>query len=826
MAMTNVNRLKRHAPLLVAISTPLVMFFLVPLLSRSGLWDPYELATADTARRIALNLFHGSALSLDAAHDTLPTLIEIGRPQLPATCVALGFRLFGLHDWAGRAPLALFGLLGVLATYATVARLVDRRAGIYAVIALATTPLYFVEARTMLGDIVTMSASAAAFGGLAASIFDRASARSRAPFLAMAVAGICVGFGSRGAILGVAVPCVGVSLAWLLGITNGGRRSNRFGDAVAIGSMAFGLAALAIGWRALAMTPAGEVTILGGVLVHAPSHLPPFDRIVAEIGHALLPWSALLPFALGRLFVTPPCDDDEAATRESHFRVVLLVGSSCALAAHTFLAAKADVVPFSAPALLAIACAIAVRDFERGASPSVAVAAGTLLVAAIFQHDLRVLPEKAFEPFGIAASTFPPDFQPHAAIYWAVAIAIFAAGVILTWVEKDDDRIPFDRSHYEAIARSLRTAWEGRVASLYVSCVAIAVSLSAVIFIGMRLHARFASSMPAQLRAPLLNAWWGVPLAPLVVIFGTTFALDLAAWLVARAPRFARSRASIVMAGGAAAGLVLCAGYYPALAAQLSPKSVFTKYERAHAKDEPLALLDVSDRGAAYYTGAATPALKDPAAAIAWLDAASHGRRFLAASHDDLARLNALHRASAHVNLPVLEASDRSILAASSLAPGEPSANPLDAILLASAPALRHPLETNLDDRVIVLGFELVDPRGAKVDAITTGRHTRLRTYYRVIGKVGTDYTLFVHIEAFGRRNNGDHAFPYPTSLWQIGDILVDDHEITLEPNFTPGLYQLYFGFYSGGSEGPRLQVKSGPADKDNRVHGGAVRVE
>ena len=52
------------------------------------------------------------------------------------------------------------------------------------------------------------------------------------------------------------------------------------------------------------------------------------------------------------------------------------------------------------------------------------------LVAAIFQHDLRVLPEKAFEPFGIAASTFPPDFQPHAAIYWAVAIAIFFVNLV------------------------------------------------------------------------------------------------------------------------------------------------------------------------------------------------------------------------------------------------------------------------------------------------------------------------------------------------------------------------------------------------------------
>ena len=50
-----------------------------------------------------------------------------------------------------------------------------------------------------------------------------------------------------------------------------------------------------------------------------------------------------------------------------------------------------------------------------------------------------------------------------------------------------------------------------------------------------------------------------------------------------------------------------------------------------------------------------------------------------------------------------------------------------------------------------------------------------------------------------------------------------DDYEISLEPNFTPGTYTLYFGLFVGET---RLKVKSGPSDGDNRIDGGPIRVQ
>src|SRR4029077_899618 len=209
----------RWTPLGIAIAAPALLFFVLPPLSKSGLWDPYELNVADLSGRIALNLYHADGLSLEGADNSLPHLNDLGRLQLPFSSVAIGFKLFGLHEWAGRLPLALWGLAGVLATYAFVARLFDRRAGAYAAVVLSTMPLYFVQARSMLGEVCTMAGGARGFGGVAGAAFDRDDKgptrfSARWPWLLLGAFGLFVGFESRGGLLGMGVPLLAVGLSW------------------------------------------------------------------------------------------------------------------------------------------------------------------------------------------------------------------------------------------------------------------------------------------------------------------------------------------------------------------------------------------------------------------------------------------------------------------------------------------------------------------------------------------------------------------------------------------------------------------------------------
>src|ERR1700690_682706 len=76
--------------LAVAAILPTLFFLILPPLSKSGLWDPFELNVADLARRLALNLFHADGLSLAGADSSLPHLNDIGRPELPFTSMAIG----------------------------------------------------------------------------------------------------------------------------------------------------------------------------------------------------------------------------------------------------------------------------------------------------------------------------------------------------------------------------------------------------------------------------------------------------------------------------------------------------------------------------------------------------------------------------------------------------------------------------------------------------------------------------------------------------------------------------------------------------------------
>jgi 4-amino-4-deoxy-L-arabinose transferase-like glycosyltransferase len=899
----------RWAPLAIAATVPALLLFVLPPLSRSGLWDPYELNVADLSRRIALQLFHASDLALAGADNSLPHLNDLGRPQLPFTSIALGFELFGLHEWAGRLPLALWGLAGVLATYAFVARLFDRRTGVYAAVALTTMPVYFVQARTMLGDVCTMAGLAMAFGGLAVAAFDRddegpTPLGKRLPWLGMAAAGLFVGLESHGALLGLGVPLLGVGLSWAASrVSARARTRDVTGDVVGGVALLAGLGAIAMTARALdAADPAHgaaaskDLSLWIGAMLHAPAKAPTYDAYIGAIGHALAPWSAFLPFAFGRLLLVPTGRVGAAGERESLGRVAVLVGSAVALVGHGFLASRTEAVAFTGPALCAVACAVALRDFERGAHASIAVGLGTLLLAAVLHHDFHELPEKAYLAFGIGGAAFPESFKATALTLWWIVLGGFAVCAFLTWVERDAHRTPFDPATYGKVLRTLREAYDGLLALLYGAAVIGAALAGGVVFFGLRMHAHWLPAVSSTMRDVTLNAWWVIAFVPLGAVFGLLFACDVWLWAFGRsrplslesmtrgiephralwdhlragdavdapgvekladpyetwvawvvlAPMLLvatpvlvgmglvgdllRHRAPALALGGAVVGFVLCFFYYPALANQLSPKEVFESYRR-DCPGAPLALLGVGGRTAAYYAGGQPQTMSDATTAFRWLTAGGDERRCLAMKAEELPKLNELWRERGHTNLPVVDArSSQILLAASSLADGERNANPLGAIVLASAPHPQRPLDVNLGDQLQVLGIDTFDEHEHRVEAVSPGRTYHLVTYYRVTGHVTTEWQAFLHIDGSGRRHNdGDHKplnGKYPMSLWLPGDVLADDHELKLEPNFSPGNYTIWFGLAVGDKCTERLEVKSGASDGCNRIQGGTLRVQ
>jgi hypothetical protein len=229
---------------------------------------------------------------------------------------------------------------------------------------------------------------------------------------------------------------------------------------------------------------------------------------------------------------------------------------------------------------------------------------------------------------------------------------------------------------------------------------------------------------------------------------------------------------------------------------------------------------------ATYYAGRGVVSFRGQEDAYRWL-LEPGGRRFLVLRADGLAGLNSRYRTrvSGKSNLPVLDAHSSEILLVSNeLRPGEQSDNPLDAYLLGEPPRPTRKLDGNLGDQLDVLGWDVTDLDDVPVSDVVPSRRYRFVIYYRVVARISGAWETFVHIDGFQRRFNGDHKTldgKYAFALWQVGDFIADRHEIELEPNFTPGTYQVYFGLFSGSR---RLAVKRG-AHHEDRVQGGPLVV-
>ena len=133
-------------------------------------------------------------------------------------------------------------------------------------------------------------------------------------------------------------------------------------------------------------------------------------------------------------------------------------------------------------------------------------------------------------------------------------------------------------------------------------------------------------------------------------------------------------------------------------------------------------------------------------------------------------------------------------------------------------------MDANLAGQLDVIGWEVTDLEGRPVDSVVPQKQFQFRTYYKVVAAISGNWETFIHIDGFQRRFNGDHQTlenKYAFHLWRVGDYMVDVYPFSLEPNFTPGDYEVFFGLFIGSR---RLEVKRG-RHNDNRLEAGRLRV-
>jgi len=117
---------------------------------------------------------------------------------------------------------------------------------------------------------------------------------------------------------------------------------------------------------------------------------------------------------------------------------------------------------------------------------------------------------------------------------------------------------------------------------------------------------------------------------------------------------------------------------------------------------------------------------------------------------------------------------------------------------------ISHPATANFDGQIELLGYDTARQPGKL--AVTL--------YWRTLQPPAEDYAVFVHLldpqgpivaQHDGQPQNG----AYPTSVWDIGEVVADEHVLDLPADLPPGSYRLRVGWYLPAT-GDRLPVVGG----------------
>jgi hypothetical protein len=443
----------------------------------------------------------------------------------------------------------------------------------------------------------------------------------------------------------------------------------------------------------------------------------------------------------------------------------------------------------------------------------------------LFYYDFKEYPDKGLSAFVVDSPRFPDSFKDAAHTYLKLGMLAFMAPFFAAVMERTEPDAPrFERDEYLAWPRALRTLWSG---NLWFGFLVGEAALAGYALLSWLSRAQFHWKQFEGL-SPLARdvATWGWIALPVVTLALPLMALaarDVSRVIFLKAP-FTRGTAATFAV--AACGAILSFGYYPKLAAQISPKEVFDSFKQHAKPGEALGIVGVGSGTATYYAGRDVPTFDNPNAAFQWLSA-SNERRWLVVRSSDLPQINSMFRGlpGSPGNVPVLDAHSSEILLLSNrLNEGEKNENPLAKWVLDRPPAPAHVLDVDLGGQLDVVGWEVTDDNGRPLDSVVPGKQYDFRIYYKVVAAISGNWETFIHIDGFQRRFNGDHQTlenKYAFHLWRVGDYIVDVYPFSLEPNFTPGDYEVFFGLFIGSR---RLEVKRG-RHNDNRVEAGRLRV-
>ena len=293
--------------------------------------------------------------------------VRLRKPPLAYWAAAGAFKIFGVHDWAGRIPFALALWLTLWATYAACWPIIGRRGALLASAALAGTYFFVRFGRYAETDVLSTFFVTAAIAGIVhGSLARRLSGRMTLYVLA----GIAIG----GAIMSKGPPAI-FPVLFLFAIAWALRRGRILVEFLLSGAVLM-IAAVAVPWW-LYVSKRPEFSVVGNELKKVTLGLdhpgPPWFYFIL-IFLATAPWCALIVLGIVGLI--------RRFRRDIRARILIL-WIACIILPMSLVVKKQDHYMLAMlPALMAPA-GWAVDQTLRGRRDAVRATRVTLLITAI-----------------------------------------------------------------------------------------------------------------------------------------------------------------------------------------------------------------------------------------------------------------------------------------------------------------------------------------------------------------------------------------------------------------------------------------------------------
>ncbi len=810
----------RLDPALVAGLGLLLLGALIPFL---GVWEPWEaenVAVVDAMRDTGLWL----RVQTPATGDTLRTIPDLPYGWWP---LAGSISLFGASEFGLRLPglLAAVGVMVLL--FVTVRRFFGRQTAWLSTLALACMPLFTYHARFMLGSGLDMSLTAiAALCALRAAVDDEAPpgwawAAWITTGLAAAIAGA----------VGVIAP-LGVLVAVIAKRARGDDEprppalASLIARTAPVPAVIIGLGLIAAAWGAALWALPEEQSVaalimwsdvLDGVL--KGTDRPSFDVFVHQIGFGLFPLGALLPFAFAEALWMPPRAD------EPRVAGALFVGLAVWFAAGFLVPALSATyshyaVFLGAPAVAAM-CGIYLDRVLRS-PPQPLLVLGTILVLALLdsnlKHETQLLADTLV---GETVDAFPKTLSG-----WPISRAFSFAflGVLLIYqggVHRFAGRfvrwIAYPRAPRPRLDWVLLLVSFGVPYALWFKQAHLQQAIS---------YAFWGSLKPSVRRAIIGLAAWAVTYGVLWALYawraravagraegGLSRFVDKAADLAER-PRVDRYALFAVLGVWA---LFLNLPVARALTTTFSQRGIMERYDELAAEGEPLYRYRLANKNSSFYARELEELSRKDFTARA--DAPA--RFFAIIPRDQLAAINTEFRRAADRTLPVVDdRGARFLLVSNRLGEGEDDQNPINSALIDALPEGATAVDINFEDKIQLVGWKLEPAQPSPGSPLT------IHMYWKALVDNPGTWKVFVHIDAAGQRIHGDHdpvEGLFPSRDWRKGDLIDDSHRVNVKRTISGGRFTFYAGLYRGSK---RMEIKSGPKDRENRARLGTITVK